>query len=102
MGSGGEMEAWRAAIRAEALLGLGQTEAALELSEWASETARARGMLWSLPLALQVLARARAAAGLAGAPEALAEAAAVAGEKGALLSLEAIEEARRELAASAR
>ena len=46
MGSGGEMEAWRAAIRAEALIGVGRTEEAIELAEWASEIApRARHAL---------------------------------------------------------
>ena len=102
MDSGGEMETWRAAIRAQALLGLGQTDAAVELSQWASETARERGMLWSLPLALHVLAQARAAAGLEGADEALEEAAEVAERTGALLSLETIEEARGEIGAGAR
>jgi class 3 adenylate cyclase/tetratricopeptide (TPR) repeat protein len=99
MSSGGEMEAWRAAIRAEALLGVGRVEEAVEVAAWASEIARERGMLWSLPLALQVLARARAEAGLEGALEALEEAAAVAERTGALLSLEAIEGARDEVAA---
>jgi hypothetical protein len=101
MGSGGEMETWRASIRAQALLGLGQTDAAIELSQWASETARERGMLWSLPLALHVLGLARSAAGLEGADEALREAAEVAERTGALLSLEAIEEARGEIGAGA-
>ena len=101
MDSGGEMETWRASIRAQALLGLGQIDAAVELSQWASETARARGMLWSLPLALHVLAQARAAGGLEGADEAFAEAAEVAERTGALLSLETIEEARGELGARA-
>ncbi len=99
MDSGGEMEAWRAAIRAEALLGVGRVEEAVELARWASEIARERGMLWSLPLALQVLALARAEAGLEGADKALEEAAAIAEKTGALLSLEAIEEARDEIAA---
>jgi class 3 adenylate cyclase/tetratricopeptide (TPR) repeat protein len=102
MDSGGEMESWRAGIRAEALLGLGRTDEALELASWASEVARERGMLWSLPPTLHVLALARAAAGLDGADEALAEAAEVAAETGALLSLESIEEARGELAAGTR
>jgi class 3 adenylate cyclase/tetratricopeptide (TPR) repeat protein len=102
MGSGGEMETWRATIRAEALLGLGNTDAAVELARWASDTARQRGMLWSLPFALHVLALALAAAGQEGADEALGEAAEVAERTGALLSLEGIEAARSELAAGAR
>jgi adenylate cyclase len=99
MDNGGEMEAWRATIRAEALIGVGRIEEAVELAQWASEIARERGMLWSLPLALQVLALARAAGGLEGAGEALGEAAAIAERTGALLSLEAIEEARDQIAA---
>jgi class 3 adenylate cyclase/tetratricopeptide (TPR) repeat protein len=101
MNSGGEMEAWRAAIRAEALVGVGRVEEAVELSLWASEIARERGMLWSLPLALQVLGKARSEAGVEGAGEALEEAAEVAERTGALLSLEAIEEAREEIGAVA-
>ena len=59
-------------------------------------------MLWSLPLTLRALARARMAAGQEGAPEALDEAAEVAERIGALQTLEAIEEARAELATGAR
>ena len=99
MDNGGEMEAWRAAIRAEALIGVERVEEAVELAQWASDIARERGMLWSLPLALQVLARARAEAGIEGADEVLAEAAEVAQRTGAVLSLEAIEEAREEIGA---
>ena len=102
MGSGGEMESWRAAVRAEALLGLGRAEEAAELARWASDTARERGMLWSLPLALRVLGQARTRAGLEGAAEALEEAAETAERTGALLSLQTIEESRGEIAAGAR
>ncbi len=102
MGGGGEQEAWRASLRAEALLGVGRAEEAAELAQWASEVARERGMLWSLPVAMRALALARAAAGLEGAPEALDEAAELAGRIGALQALESIEEARAELAAGAR
>ncbi|HSR94840.1 MAG TPA: tetratricopeptide repeat protein, partial [Solirubrobacterales bacterium] len=102
MDNGGEMEAWRAAIRAEALIGVGRVEEAVDLARWASEIARERGMLWSLPLALQALARALAEAGHEGAGEAIDEAAEVAARTGALLSLEAIEEARGEIGAGAR
>jgi adenylate cyclase len=98
MDNGGEMEAWRAAIRAEALIGVGRVDEAVELAQWASEVARERGMLWSLPLCLHVLAIARAAAGLNGADEALEQAAEIAERTGAVLSLEAIEETRGELA----
>jgi len=102
MDNGGEMESWRAAIRAEALIGVGRFEEAIELAQWASEIARERGMLWSLPLALQVLGVARAEAGLDGAGEALEEAAEIAKQTGAVLSLEAIEESRTQIGASAR
>ncbi len=102
MDSGGEMETWRAAIRAEALLGVGRTEEALEVAAWASEIAREREMLWSLPLALYVLALARAAAGLDGAAEALDEATAITERTGAVLSREGIEAAREEIGAGAR
>ncbi len=100
MGNGGEMEAWRGALRAEALTGLGRAEEAIEPAEQACAVARERGMLWSLPLALKSLARALAATGRAGAPEALDEAEEVARRTGAAISLEAIEEARDELAAA--
>jgi adenylate cyclase len=102
MDNGGEMEAWRAAIRAQALIGVGRVEEAVELAQWASEIARERGMHWSLPLALHVLALARTAAGIEDADEAFAEAAELAKRTGALQSLEAIEEARSEISAGAR
>jgi class 3 adenylate cyclase/tetratricopeptide (TPR) repeat protein len=102
MDSGGETEAWRAATRAEALIGVGRAGEAAELARWAAEIARERGMLWSLPAALYALGLARAAAGIEGAGEALDEAAAVAERNGALTTLGAIEEARRGLAAGAR
>ena len=63
MGNGGEMEAWRGGIRAEALRGVGRTEEAIEVARRASEVARERGMLWSLPLALLALGRARGGGG---------------------------------------
>ncbi len=101
MDNGGEMEAWRAALRAEALIGVGRAEEAAALARWASDVARERGMLWALPQALRVLARALAEAGREGATEALEEATAVAERTGALLSLEAIEATRDEIAAAA-
>jgi class 3 adenylate cyclase/tetratricopeptide (TPR) repeat protein len=102
MGDGGEMEAWRASLRAEALLGVGRPEEAAELAAWAADIARERGMGWPLPLALNALGRARAAAGQAGAGEALDEAAEVAERSGAKVTLEAIEASREEIAAAAR
>jgi class 3 adenylate cyclase/tetratricopeptide (TPR) repeat protein len=99
---GDEMEAWRAGVRAEALTGVGRAEEAVALAEWAAGVARERGMLWSLPLTLQALALALDAAGRDGAREALDEAAAVAERTGAMVSLEAIEEARDSIGAGAR
>jgi class 3 adenylate cyclase/tetratricopeptide (TPR) repeat protein len=99
---GDEMEAWRAGLRAEALTGVGRAEEAIALAEWACGVARERGMLWSLPLALQALALALDVAERDGAREALDEAAAVAERTGAMVSLGAIEEARDEIAAGAR
>jgi class 3 adenylate cyclase/tetratricopeptide (TPR) repeat protein len=99
---GDEMEAWRAGLRAEALTAVGRAEEALALAGWASDLARERGMLWSLPLALRALALARDAAGVEGAREALDEAAAVAERTGAMVSLGEIEEARSSIGAGAR
>ena len=84
MGDGDEMEAWRAGVRAEALRGVGRLEEALELAEWASEVARERGMLWSLPLALQALGAGSRDGRAATAPcEALEKAAEIAERTGA-------------------
>jgi class 3 adenylate cyclase/tetratricopeptide (TPR) repeat protein len=99
MDTGGEMEAWRAALRARALAGVGRTDEAIELATEAAEMARERGMLWSLPLAILSIARARAAAGEADVGEILDEAAAIAEETGAMTTLAAIEEERTALAA---
>ncbi|HET6997028.1 MAG TPA: adenylate/guanylate cyclase domain-containing protein [Solirubrobacterales bacterium] len=99
---GDEMECWRAGLRAEALTAVGRAEEAVALAEWASEVARERGMLWSLPLALQALGVARSAAGQDGAIEALDEAAKVAEGTGAMVSVESIAVAREMVGASAR
>ncbi len=99
---GDEMEAWRAGMRAEALTAVGRAEEATVLAEWASDLARERGMLWSLPLTLRALALARNAAGAEGVGEALDEAAAVAERTGAMISLGEIEEARSSIGAGAR
>jgi class 3 adenylate cyclase/tetratricopeptide (TPR) repeat protein len=94
MDNGGEMEAWRAALRAEALTGVGRAEEAIALAEWAAAIAEDRGMLWSQPLALLAAGRARIAAGHEGAREALDQAAAIAERTGAVTTLEAIDEER--------
>jgi class 3 adenylate cyclase/tetratricopeptide (TPR) repeat protein len=97
MDNGGEMEAWRAALRAEALTGVGRAEEAIALAEWAADIAEERGMLWSQPLALLAAARARIAAGREGALEVLDQAAAIAEDTGAVTTLEAIDEERNAL-----
>jgi class 3 adenylate cyclase/tetratricopeptide (TPR) repeat protein len=96
---GDEMEAWRASLRAEALTGVGRAEEGLELAEWAVEIARKRGLLWSLPVALQAVAIARAATGRGGVEEALDEAAAVTKQTGAMTSQQAVETTRETLTA---
>ncbi len=100
MGSGGETEGWRAALRARALLGLGRSEDAVAQAEWATGTARRRGMNWQLPAALLILAQARDATGAAGVGEALDEAAAVASSRGHQTTLRRIEGERAVLSAA--
>ena len=96
MGNGGEMESWRGGVRAEALRGVGRTRRA-------SEVARERGMLWSLPLSLLALGRAEAEGGDAGAARrALDEGATVAKRTGAKEKLAEIEVERDLLPAGAR
>jgi class 3 adenylate cyclase/tetratricopeptide (TPR) repeat protein len=102
MHSGGELEAWRASVRAEALTGVGRAAEAAELGRWASEVARERGILWSLPLTLLATARAHLAGGQEGARELLDEAAATAKRAGTLAHLATIEEEREALAATPR
>jgi class 3 adenylate cyclase/tetratricopeptide (TPR) repeat protein len=99
---GGEMEAWRAALRAEALTGVGRAEEATALAEPAAEAAEEQGMLWCLPLTLLAAARARRAAGRDGARELLDRAARVAEQTGRLATLPAIDEERDALAATPR
>ncbi len=99
---GDELEPWRAGARAEALTGLGRAEEAVEIAAWAADVARKRELRWSLPLVLLALGRARAASGRGDAREALDEAAAVATETGSKVTLDAIEEEREALTASAR
>ena len=101
MAGGGEMAAWRAQLRSQALREVGRAEEAVELAERAAETARERGMMWTYPVAMLALARARAAAGRDGAEEALAEAERVAREKRALTLLLDIEAEQEELGARA-
>jgi adenylate cyclase len=101
MDIGGEMEGWRAQLRAQALIGVGRAEEAIEVARWATDVSREHGLRWTLPIALLALARADTAAGRDGAREALEEAERVAGETGALCMLEEIEAERESLATSA-
>jgi class 3 adenylate cyclase/tetratricopeptide (TPR) repeat protein len=102
MGSGGETEAWRSTLRARALLGLNRDEEALEEIEWATDTARRRGMGWQIPSAFHTLAQARASAGAPGVEEALDAAAEAATSRGHLMTLNRIEADRDSLLATAR
>jgi class 3 adenylate cyclase/tetratricopeptide (TPR) repeat protein len=97
MDNGGEMEAWRMQIRAQALTRLGRAEEAVEVAERAAAVAREREMLWTYPVAMLALARARKAAGRDGAVEALEESERVARECGALTLLLDIEAEKQEL-----
>jgi class 3 adenylate cyclase/tetratricopeptide (TPR) repeat protein len=92
--TGDEMQAWRAAERAEALRGVGRVDEAIELAEWAIGVAEKRELFWSLPLALLAAARARVAAGRDGARDLLDRAAEIAADTGALSTLGAIDEER--------
>jgi adenylate cyclase len=100
MGTGGETEGWRGSLRARALLDLGRSADALTQAEWASSTARRRGMHWQLPPALLTLAQARAATGAPGVAEALDEATEIAERYGHQMLLARIEAERAALSAA--
>ncbi|HEY0317678.1 MAG TPA: AAA family ATPase [Solirubrobacterales bacterium] len=91
MDNGGEMEAWRAQLRAQALTAAGRADEAIEVAEGAARVALERGMLWTYPVAMLALARARKAAGRDGFGEALEEAERVARETKAMSLLVEIE-----------
>jgi ATP/maltotriose-dependent transcriptional regulator MalT len=97
MGVGGEAEAWRSTLKAQALLSLGRFEEAVAEAEWTVETSRSRGMFWQLPPSLHLLAQARAAAGLPGVVEALDEGTEVSRRLGHGLALGRIEADRAAL-----
>jgi class 3 adenylate cyclase/tetratricopeptide (TPR) repeat protein len=101
MDGGGEMAPWRAQLRSQALREVGRVEEAVETAEWAAETARERGMMWTYPVAMLSLARARAAAGRDGVAEALAESERVARETKALTLLVDVEAEQEALEPSA-
>jgi class 3 adenylate cyclase/tetratricopeptide (TPR) repeat protein len=97
MDNGGEMEGWRGQLRARALVLVGRTDEGLEVAEEAARVARERGMLWSYPVAVLTLARARAAAGAEGVNETFEEAERVARETGATTLLMDIAVEREQL-----
>jgi adenylate cyclase len=100
MGKGGEAEAWREALIAEALVGVGREQEALSRAERAVNVARERGILWTLPRALRALAQARVAAGAPDWAEPLdeAERLAIAGRR--LMELQGIEKLRNSVPAA--
>jgi class 3 adenylate cyclase/tetratricopeptide (TPR) repeat protein len=97
MGSGGEMEGWRGQLRARTLIQVGRVAEGLEVAEEAARISGERGMLWSYPVAVLTLARARAAAGAEGVEEAFDEAERVARETGATTLLMDIATEREQL-----
>ncbi len=102
MDNGGEMEGWRGQLRARALVLVGREEEGLEVAEEAARVTRERGMLWSYPVAMLTLARARAATGADGVAEAFEEAERIARESGATTLLMDIEEEKAQLGPGAR
>ena len=102
MDNGGEMEGWRGQLRARALVLVGRAEEGLEVAEQAARVTRERGMLWSYPVAMLTLARARSAAGAEGVAEAFEEAERVARESGATTLLMDIEEEKAQIGPGAR
>ena len=97
MDNGGEMEGWRGQLRARALILVGREDEGLEVAEYAARISREREMLWTYPVAMLTLARARAAAGAEGVKEALEEAERVARETEATTLLMDIEVEREQL-----
>jgi class 3 adenylate cyclase/tetratricopeptide (TPR) repeat protein len=102
LGGGDEQEGWRAALRAEALTGLGRAEEAEQIAAWAVEVARKRELFWSLPVSLLAQGRARAALERDDARDPLDEAAALAEGSGAVPIQEVIDEERAVLAPAPR
>jgi tetratricopeptide (TPR) repeat protein len=100
MGKGGEAEPWREALIAEALVGVGRAPEALERAQRAVDIARERGILWTLPRALRILAQVRMAAGTEDWGEPLDEAENVARAHGRWMDLEEIEKVRNSVPAA--
>jgi hypothetical protein len=101
MGDGGEAEAWRDALIAEALTGAGRATEGLERAEHAVSVSRERGLLWAQPRALRSLAQARSAMGRAGVEEALEEAERIAIANRQTIELAGIERVRAAAATQA-
>ncbi|MGN6216003.1 MAG: adenylate/guanylate cyclase domain-containing protein [Solirubrobacterales bacterium] len=101
MDNGGEMEGWRGQLRARALIQVGRADEALEVAEKAARVAGERKMLWTYPVAMLTLARARLATGVEGADEAFDEAERVARETGSTTLLEDIKAEREQLESGA-
>lgn len=97
MHTGGELEAWRGGVHAEALNGVGRAEEGIEKAAWAVDIARRGEFRWALPLCLLALARGRAAAGVSGVEEALEEAEEAARSVGAAGELMLVERGRADL-----
>ena len=100
MGKGGESEAWREAMIAEALVGVGRVPEALERAERGAKVARERGILWTLPRALRTLAQVRMAAGAPDWAVPLEEAERVARASGRLVELQGIEQVRNSISSA--
>ncbi len=100
MGTGGEAEAWRDALIAEALVGVGRVSEGLARAKRAVAVVRDRGLSWGLPRALRTLAEAKVAAGEPGASELLDEAEEVAKDSGRVIEMKGIERARESAAAA--
>jgi tetratricopeptide (TPR) repeat protein len=99
MSKGGEAEAWREALIAEALVSVGRVPEALERAERGAAIARERGVLWTLPRALRTLAQVRVAAGAQNWAEPLDEAEKLASADGRLYELQGIETVRNSVPA---
>jgi class 3 adenylate cyclase/tetratricopeptide (TPR) repeat protein len=102
MDTGGEMEGWRGQLRARTLIQVGRVAEGLEVAEEAARISGERGMLWSYPVAVLTLGRARAAAGVDGVEEAFDEAERVARECGATTLLMDIATEREQIGSGAR
>ena len=103
MGNGGEMETWRGGLRAEALVGVGRVEDAVEAARSAVDGGLRLGRRWSLPFTLLAQGRAEAANGETDAALAsLDQGARIASETGARFPRETIEGQRDALVAGAR